>query len=95
MVKYYDQDYKSKSRIVSPIDRVALAKQFQDEDPERNALLQECVDRINLLLNRSHNTETKEAHDMNYTDDNGNRVNIGDTLDTLKHTRRWRLMLGA
>ena len=82
MPKYIGQDYSSKARSSSPIDRVALHKAFEDDHPERNDLLQDIVDRLNLVLASVREVGTKDASDMNYEDTEGNRISVGDALES-------------
>ena len=86
MPKYYGQDYNSKTRTASPIDRVALHKAFEDEHPERNELLQDIVDRLNLVLANVREVSTRDASDINYEDTEGNRISIGDALESVATT---------
>ena len=86
MPKYIGQDYSAKARSSSPIDRVALHKAFQDEHPERNVLLQDIVDRLNLVLANVREVGTKDASDINYEDTEGNRISIGDALESVVTT---------
>ena len=98
MPKYIGQDYSSKARSSSPVDRVALHKAFEDEHPDRNELLQDVVDRLNMVLASVREVGTQDASDVNYEDTDGDRTNVGDTLDALSNndkTLRWRLWIGA
>ena len=91
MPKYIGQDYSAKARSSSPIDRVALHKAFEDEHPERNDLLQDLVDRLNLVLANVREVGTKDASEMNYEDSDGDRTSVGDALDALEGTDHARL----
>lgn len=89
MPKYYGQDYNAKTRT-GPVDRVAVNKSFQDEHPERNALLEVLVDRINMILAMTREARTRDASEVNYEDSSGTRTNVGvvlDTVNALGHAR--------
>jgi hypothetical protein len=73
-------DYQARGNV-GPVNRTAIPKAFQDQDPERNALLQELVDRINALLSQSDQLRYREAHDYPYTDEDGEQTNVGDAID--------------
>lgn len=83
MARYYGLDYAARTRTSGTIDRSAVEKTFADDHPERNALIQALVDRVNLLLAELASVKAREAHDISYTDANGIRRNIGDMLDSL------------
>lgn len=83
MAKYYGIDYQAKAKGQGSLDRVALNKTFSDENTERNILLENLTDRINMLLAAVDELKAREAHELAYTDANGERRNIGDMLDLL------------
>jgi hypothetical protein len=81
--KYYGLPYDTKTRLDGPVDRIAIDKTFEDDHPERNALLRVLVDRVNRLIFDAIEANTREAHDIAYTDANGRQRNVGDMLDDL------------
>jgi hypothetical protein len=90
MPKYIGLPYKPKERS-GPIDRLALAKTFDVDNPELDRLLTDLIERINTILAMVWENRAREAHDLPYTDADGSRTNIGDAMESLEGTDHARL----
>jgi hypothetical protein len=90
MPKYIGLPYNPKGRN-GPIDRLALAKTFDVNNPELDRLLTDLTERINTITAMVWENRAREAHDLPYTDAAGSRTNIGDAMESLEGTDHARL----